>query len=759
MKNKVIFLPMVLLMGLLFASCGSDKVSSLSGDPSRGAASSSGLSVQSILSNAEKGNFIEGELIVKFRSGVASTQSLRTHQALGASVVKRFSSLPSLERIKLPAGLSVKDAISKYMSDPAVEYAEPNYVRRISRLPNDNLFGQQWALRNTGLFAGGTAGADIKAPEAWDIRTGDSSIVIAVLDTGIDLNHPDLVNNIYVNPNEIPTNGIDDDFNGKIDDWRGWDFTTCAKFDLSNMTITAPLNGGQEVPPVVTTATGSAVISLNFDTKTIGGTVTFTGLGSNATTAHIYQGAAGTNGTIIINLTGGAGATAGTWTIPATILTDGQMNALTSNGLYVNIKSTGNPAGEIRGQIIFHGTLDCLVTKTETNNPSDDNGHGTHVSGIIGATGGDSIGTAGVMWSVKIMPLKTFNAEGFGSMADEIAAIDYVVMMKNVKGVKIKAINASFGSSDFSLAERDAIALADAAGILFVAAAGNAQTDNDMAPEFPASYSNPRFGGLPNIISVAATDQNDLKASFSGYGWNSVQVAAPGVYILSTVPTNMFPSGFDFMSGTSMATPHVTGLVGLLSSYYDSLTYLNIRTIILRSVDELPSLSGWIQTGGRINAYRALSSLQTPENLSATPVSTSEISLAWDGRATAEDGYKIERKTGSGSFAQIATVSRISRPDVIPQPPVAYTFTDSGLNASTAYTYRVRAFNSVPANSAYSGEASATTLSPNPDPEPSSDGGGGGCSIGARQNAPTAIADLGLLLMPLLLVALLRRRR
>jgi subtilisin family serine protease len=859
MKSKLIFLPMVLFLVLCVASCGSDKVSSITADAPKEAASK--ITVQSVLTNMEKGKYTRGEVLVKFKSGVMTTQSLRTHQALGASVVKRFSSVPNLERIKLPAGLSVKDALVRYMSDPNVEYAEPNYIRRISVVPNDAFFGQQWALRNTGLFAGGTAGADIKAPEAWDIWNENDGIVIAVLDTGIDLNHPDLVGNIWTNPGEIPTNGIDDDANGKVDDWRGWDFTTCAKFDLSNLTITTSLSGAQEVPPVATSATGSSVLTVNLDTLTIGGSVTFSGLSSNATTAHIYQGAALTNGSIIVDLTGGAGGTSGTWTIPATVLTSGQLSALMANGLYINIRSASHTSGEIRGQIIFPGDLNCLTTKPESNNPSDDNGHGTHVSGIIGAKGNNVVGTSGVMWKVKIMPLKFLNADGFGSVGDELHAIDYAVKMKTraSNSANIKAINASFGSSEFSLSERDMIASAGAAGIVFVAAAGNEQNNNDVFPEFPASYSAPSFGGLTNIISVAATDQNDTRASFSGYGLHSVQVAAPGVYILSTVPlsgvagsfsslcTGSFAVGYDFCPGTSMAAPHVAGLVGLVSSYYTNFNHLQVLWTVLRYTDLLPSLNGWIQTGGRINAYRALSSLLTPTGLGATADSSSQITLAWTGNATGEDGYKIERKTGSGSFAQITTIARISRPDAIPMPPVTYTFvntglvdgtsysyqvrafntipadsfysnvssavtplnaptaltatgisttqitlswtdnsqtedgyaierlqaggfvqiatvgpnittfTQSGLSSSTSYTYRVRAFNAAAGTSLYSNEATGTTLAA-PGDVPV-DSGGGGCSIGARKNTPTAVADLGVLLMPLALMVLLRRRR
>ncbi len=764
MKNKVILL-LVMFMVLFIASCGSENVSIFSSDSPRVTASSqvssSTVTVQSVLANMENARYAGGELLVKFRSGIVSSQSLRTHQTLGASVLRRFSSVPTLERVKLPAGLSVKDAVVRYMSDPSVEYAEPNYIRRVSVTPSDTFFGQQWALHNTGQFANGTAGADIKATDAWDILlplgvlTSDSRFVIAVLDTGIDFNHSDLVNNIWINPGEVPNNLIDDDANGKVDDWRGWDFTTCASFSPESLKITTPLTGAQEVPPVVTAATGKAELTFNLRTGALSGTVTFNNLGSIATAADINKGVAGTKGSVIVALTGGAGVTSGTWTVPlGTVLTAEQLNALRSNALYVNIRSSSSPEGELRGQIIFPGESTCVMPKEPDNDPSDDNGHGTHVSGIISAAGNNGIGTSGVMWRARIMALKMLNADGEGSTADEIAAIDYAVMMKNNKGVNIKAINASFGGSSFSASERDVIAAANTAGILFVAAAGNEQTDNDLVPEFPASYSNPKFGGLANVISVAATDQNDRRAAFSGYGLNSVQVAAPGVFILSTVPTSLFPSGYDFFSGTSMAAPHVTGLVGLLYNLYDGVhntqfSPQQVRATILRYVDSLPTLTGWIQTGGRINAFSALSSLLSPTNLTATAVSPSQIDLAWTDNAKGEDGYRVERKGPSdANFVDITQGA--------PLPPNTTTFSNTGLNASTQYTYRVVAFNNI-ASSFTSNTASAKTQDPTP-PD-SGGGGGGGCSIGARQNAPTAVADLAVLLVPLLIMAVLRRRR
>jgi subtilisin family serine protease len=610
-----------LLMVLLLAACGSEKTANISSDTSTSMITSSTtkITAQSVISQMEKGNYKEGELLVKFKSGVAKASSLKVHQAVGASVAKRFHIVPNLEHVKLQEGLSVKDAITQYMSDPNVEYAEPNYIKRaLSRIPNDTYFGNQWALHNTGTYAGGTVDADIDAPEAWDISTGSSNIVIAVLDTGIDYSHADLAGNIWTNPGETNcANGGDDDGNGFIDDCRGWNFVD------------------------------------------------------------------------------------------------------------------------------------------DNNDPMDDFGHGTHVAGIIGADGDNGIGVSGVMWNVRLMPLKVCDASGSCDTADEIAAIDYVVLMKN-GGANIKAMNASFGGYGYSQAECDTIAEANTAGILLVAAAGNGGDDgigdnNDLEPVFPASYGDPKYGGLPNIISVAATDQNDQMASFSNFGPTSVYVAAPGVYILSTILQDEYLDK-DFNWGTSMAAPHVSGLAGLLYSYYDGIhntqfDYSQIRATILRYVDTKPTLEGWIYTGGRINAYRALSSLLSPIGLTATATSQTQISLTWVANATGDDGYKVERKISGGSFTEIGTL-----------PPRSSSYTDGSLTPNTTYTYRVKAYNNI-SESFFSNEASATTPVIGGSGGGSSSGGGGSCSIGARQNPPTAIADLAVMLIPLIFVAIMRRRR
>lgn len=217
------------------------------------------------------------------------------------------------------------------------------------------------------------------------------------------------------------------------------------------------------------------------------------------------------------------------------------------------------------------------------NNPIDDNAHGTHCAGIIGAVGNNGEGIVGINWQVSILPCKFLDRYGSGSTIDAVEAIYYAADM----GVDI--MSNSWGGGQYSKALYDAITYAKDKGILFVAAAGNESNDNDDSPSYPASYT------IPNVVSVAATDTNDKLASFSNYGKNTVHIAAPGVSILSTVLRNSYQQ----FSGTSMACPTVSGAAGLLKAAYPNLNYLNIKSKLMDSADQVVSnvVSGRLNIG------------------------------------------------------------------------------------------------------------------------------------------------------------------
>ena len=403
-------------------------------------------------------------ILVKFNNQVQSKAARSVFKAAGTEQVESFTLVDGLVLAQVAPGQTIDAAIAAFQSDPSVEYAEPNFVVTSFVVPNDTSFARQYGLHNTAQ-TGGLNDADIDAPEAWDLTKGTDSI-IAVIDTGVDYNHPDLIGNIWVNPGEIANNGVDDDGNGYIDDVRGWDFAN------------------------------------------------------------------------------------------------------------------------------------------NDNNPMDDNRHGTHVAGIIAARGNNGVGVAGVNWSARIMPLKFLTATGSGSTAGAIRALQYAVRM----GAKIS--NSSWGGGARSQALMDAISAANTAGHLFVAAAGNAGTNNDTSPSYPASFN------LPNIISVTATDSSDRLPAFANTGATSVDLAAPGVGILSTTPNNAYAS----LSGTSMAAPFVTGVAGLVLAANPSLSTVALKAALLNSVDRVAALNGRVLTGGRVNAFSALRSLATTVALSPNAV-------------------------------------------------------------------------------------------------------------------------------------------
>lgn len=229
---------------------------------------------------------------------------------------------------------------------------------------------------------------------------------------------------------------------------------------------------------------------------------------------------------------------------------------------------------------------------THTGNPLDDNAHGTHVSGTIGAVGNNGIGIDGVNQNVTLIACKFLDASGSGSTSDAITCLQYFGNLKTRAHdpINLVATNNSWGGTGNSTALSDAIAAHENLGILFIAAASNDGEDNDVNPHYPSNYN------LSNVVSVAATDHKDNLASFSDYGKRTVHVGAPGVNIISTVPNNSYAN----YSGTSMATPHVTGLVGIIKASFPSLDYKQTKNLLLSSGTMISSLKNTTITGRRI---------------------------------------------------------------------------------------------------------------------------------------------------------------
>ena len=248
----------------------------------------------------------------------------------------------------------------------------------------------------------------------------------------------------------------------------------------------------------------------------------------------------------------------------------------------------------------------------DSSNPIDTLGHGTHVAGIVGAAGNNGVGITGVAWHVQLMALKFLDP--YGSVADEIECISYILDQKE-KGIPVRVVNASFGDSSSSRFEKEAIESLMSAGIMMSASAGNVGSDLDdgWKNSYPASYA------LQNIISVAASDNNDRLASFSNYGFHSVDVAAPGVRILSTY----LNGSYNTLSGTSMAAPQVSGALALINAQKPQ-SIEEARERILRGVDQNDDLAARLFSNGRLNVYKALTlRLRGPFIFSVFPISGS----------------------------------------------------------------------------------------------------------------------------------------
>ncbi|HJR59053.1 MAG TPA: CARDB domain-containing protein [Vicinamibacterales bacterium] len=330
---------------------------------------------------------------------------------------------------------------------------------------------------------------------------------------------------------------------------------------------------------------------------------------------------------------------------------------------------------------------------TRACDPMDDQGHGTHVAGTIGASGNDGIGVVGVNWTTQLMGIKFLDDTGSGTIADAITGIRFAVAARRAfpGAADVRILSASWGAFEFSQALLDEITAVQAEDMLFVAAAGNNGLNNDVFPMYPASYE------APNIVSVAATTNTNGRAFFSNYGPTTVDLGAPGVDILSTVPGN----SYSFASGTSMATPHVSGAAALVLSRcpFDTTA---LKDALIGTVQPMDALASVTVTGGRLDVNSAIHSCiappPTPDNLTALGGDV-QVRLSW-ASALGATGYTVKRSlTSGGPYTTIASNVKGAR------------YTDSTVVNGTTYYYVVSATNSL-GESGDSNEASATPNRP-----------------------------------------------
>lgn len=341
----------------------------------------------------------------------------------------------------------------------------------------------------------------------------------------------------------------------------------------------------------------------------------------------------------------------------------------------------------------------------DDNSPSDDHGHGTHVAGIIGAVTDNGVGIAGVAWRVSLLPLKFLDATGRGPESAAMAAIDYATTRD------VDIINASWGNYQNSQALSDSIRAAGDTGVLFVAAAGNDGLDTDLTPHFPSSYD------LPNVVSVAATDNRDARWFSSNHGRVSVDLGAPGVSVLSTIP-----GGYALLSGTSMAAPHVSGAAALIRSTLPDVQPTIIRQMLIDGSDPITALDGVTVSGGRLDAARAVAvrdeiSPGSVSDLAATNPTSGSVVLTWtatgdDGQSGAPAGYDIRYAThtiDTGNF-ELAMRAAVN---LTPHPAgQAETVEVGALAAGTLYFFALRAVDDWANVGPVSNTVSATTLPP-----------------------------------------------
>ncbi|MDH4082639.1 MAG: S8 family serine peptidase [Nitrospira sp.] len=712
-------------------------------------------------------HYVPGEVLVKFKDEVSRSGISSLSLDLGAKEVKTLSlDATVIHQYKLDGTLSVNEAVLKYRRNPAVEYAEPNYLYWLQIIPNDTQFGSLWGLHNIGQTVDGTAGrtdADIDAPEAWDISTGSPNVIVAVIDSGIAYDHPDLAPNIWANPGEIAGNGIDDDGNGLVDDVHGWDFG---------------VNDSDPMDPLDLNPGGNP--------------------GHGTHVAGIIAGA-GNNGT---------GATGVMWTAKLMALKAGGVNRSLSTTAIVSAihYAVANHARVINAS--FSGP-DCSLALYDA--VSTVNEAGVLFVAAAGNGGSDNDNVPGFPASFSAPSVCSEQQKAALANVIAVAATDendQLASFSNfgpttvqVAAPGVRIINAKPTSNITNVLLHNFDSNPTGLGYVFggvnptwgITKSASSSQPNSLTDSPNGNYQNntDSFAVGPVFTTegqrgcrldsrvrlqteqdidgvVLETSRNsgttweplrlltgDSDAQFLSFTWGDIadgvagsrfrfrfvsdeSLIFDGVYLDDVRIACLAgpPSGttdYQFLQGTSMATPHVAGLAGLLLSVDPNLTVSQLRSTILNTVDRKASLSGKVSTGGRINARAALASVVTNFTVTVNKAG------AGTGRVTSDSTGIDCGTTCNGKFLQGSTVDLTASPD----PGSVFAGWSGDCSGTDPCTLTQDA--TVPA-----------TFNIAPPPLAPSDSGGGGCTL-----APGTTGDILLpaMLFLSLTVILWRARR
>ncbi|OPY66777.1 MAG: Thermophilic serine proteinase precursor [Syntrophorhabdaceae bacterium PtaU1.Bin034] len=650
--------------------------------------------------------YMPAEVLIKYKTSISSGSRRDHMQRMGLCRIRTVGET-AIERVSLPEGLGVAEAVELFKRDPEIEDVQPNGIFRITAQPNDPYFVQQrlWALHNTGQIvngSSGTPGADISMVNSWDIHTGSGAVVVAVIDTGVDYNHPDLDGNIWRDSSSNPGRDFVDSDNDPMD-YNGHGTHVAG-------TIGARGNNGVGVAGVNWNVRIMALRAFN----TVG-----VGTEAEIIPAIDY---ARVNGAHLINASW-SGSSASEF-LRSAIESFGN-----AGGLFVAAAGNDGTDNDAIPQYPASWPLSCIIAVAAT----DQNDALARFSSY-GAASVHLAAPGTNIYSTTAPRLQRYYTEFTGATLDGLGwSSGGTNNTWAVRGNRLTDSPGGYAPGTNSWVMTPALDLAGRAGCKAGYDFGySIKTGDSLALQGSTdgiqwnnvnTYTGDTGG---NLLST----KEDLKAFENSLLYLRFHLVAPpdssaGGYVrvdnfqIDCSSSDYSGTPYAYHQGTSMAAPHVTGVTALLKAVDPGLTNTQLKQILIETVDAKPDLTGRVASGGRLNAYKALSSasLGTPSGLSAIASSSSRIDLAWTDASSNESGFKIQRASSSGGPFEVEWTVDAN----------VTNYSDITAASSTTYYYRVRSRNAV-ADSLPSNVATATT--------PASatgggdgGGGGGGCFI------------------------------